>query len=439
MDQGKDTAVESDPQTLMKKRWRVALAAVLMQLCLGTVYAWSIFKKPMMETNHWGETQTQLAFMIYGAVFALAVAFGGNLVDRLGPRIVALSGGVLFSTGVLLGGLANQLQRIELLIVAYGLVGGLGGGFGYVTPIATLIRWFPDKRGLVTGLAVMGYGLGAFFMGNIGPFLIMGLGIARTFYIWAAVSLAVILSSALALSNPPADWYRNGPRPSQASAQRSGPSVTFPEALRSGRFWVLWTMLFVSITAGLGLISQLSPMAQDVMIRASAGPVSDEQMRAIILTSGTIVALAGLFNGIGRLAWAWGSDTIGRKMVFALIFISFILGFASLAHVNTIFVFAGLTFYLLACYGGTMASMPALAADEFGHEHIGKIYGAVFTACGLASMCGPYLFAFFKERTDSFTHALYAESCLAAVGLTLVAILSRSGGRPSGEPPRLSN
>jgi len=223
----------------MKKRWWVALAAVLMQLCLGTVYAWSIFKKPMMEANSWGETQTQFAFMIYGAVFALAVAFGGNLVDRLGPRIVALTGGALFSAGVFLGGLANQLQRIELLVVAYGLVGGLGGGFGYVTPIATLIRWFPDKRGLVTGLAVMGYGLGAFFMGNAGPSLIMNLGIPTTFYIWGGASLVVITASAFILRNPPDQWHLGVPLSRTGSGQGSGRSSSFPEAMHSGRFYTL--------------------------------------------------------------------------------------------------------------------------------------------------------------------------------------------------------
>ncbi len=418
---------------LMSQRWRIAAAAVLMQLCLGTVYAWSIFKKPMMVSNGWGETQTQSAFMVYGFVFALAVAFGGTLVDRLGPRVVALTGGTLFSIGVLLGGLANHLRSIGLLVVAYGLVGGLGGGFGYVTPIATLIRWFPDKRGLVTGLAVMGYGLGAFIMGNIGPSLIMSLGIPDTFYLWGALSMAVILPVAVALRNPPADWHRSISLP--ASDIDGIPSTTFSEAVHTGRFWILWTMLFVSITAGLGLISQLSPMAQDVMMRAAPGVMIGERMKTIVLVSGTIVAVAGLFNGLGRLAWAWASDIWGRKAVFAVIFLSFALGLPLLAHIRTIPVFAGLTFYLLACYGGTMASMPALTADEFGHENIGRIYGAVFTASCLASICGPYIFASIKELTGGFTWALYAESCLAALGLFLVVALKKVGGKAPGTAP----
>jgi OFA family oxalate/formate antiporter-like MFS transporter len=417
--------METTHARLMTRRWGIALAAVLIQLCLGTVYAWSIFKKPMMAANGWGETQTQVAFMIYGAVFALAVAFGGTLVDRVGPRIIGTLGGALYCAGILLGGLANGLQSITLLITAYGFIAGLGGGFGYVTPIATLIRWFPDKRGMLTGLAVMGYGLGSFIMGNLGPALIIDFGVAHTFYLWGVVCLAVILPSALFLSNPPGDWAPS-PCPQGSPHAASLPeSSTFAQAVRSPRFWILWTMLFVSITAGLGLISQLSPMAQEVMLAALAASAPEETMREIAIASGTVVAIAGLFNGFGRLAWSWFSDFIGRRAVFALIFLSFAAGFALLTRVHTLFVFSGLCFYLLACYGGTMASMPALAADEFGSAHIGKIYGVIFTACGLASFCGPYIFATAKELTGGFTCALFAEAGLAVLGLVLTGFLHK--------------
>jgi MFS transporter, OFA family, oxalate/formate antiporter len=406
------------------RRKFVAVSAILMQLCLGTVYAWSIFKKPMMASYGWSETQTQAAFMINSAMFAFAVAFGGTLVDRVAPRVIGALGGILFGIGILLAGVANSIKSIGLLLVAYGLITGLGGGFGYVTPIATLIRWFPDKRGLLTGLAVMGYGLGAFTLGNIGPHLIITYGIANTFYIWGGVSLVIIFTAALTLMNPPAGW---NPQSKSLSMQPEvlPVSSTFPDAIRTPRFWILWMMLFISLTAGLGLISQLSPIAQDVMIRVHGGAVSDENMKSIVIASGTIVAIAGIFNGLGRLVWAWISDFIGRKAVFALIFISLSLGFTALAHVNTTFIFAGLCFYLLACYGGTMASMPALAADEFGPTHIGKIYGVIFTACGFAGFCGPFVFARVKELTGGFTYALYMESALAVLGLVLVIVLKK--------------
>jgi MFS transporter, OFA family, oxalate/formate antiporter len=409
----------------MSRRRFVAVSAILMQLCLGTVYAWSIFKKPMIAANGWGETQTQAAFMINSAIFALAVAFGGTLVDKVSPRITGALGGIMFGTGLLLAGVANSIKSITLLLIAYGVITGLGGGFGYVTPIATLIRWFPDKRGQLTGLAVMGYGLGAFILGNIGPHLIMKYGVANTFYMWGGISLVIVFAAALTLINPPEDWQPHQGAPLSVQTRVMPVSSTFSEAIRTQRFWILWMMLFVSITAGLGLISQLSPIAQDVMIRVYGGGVSEEKMKSIVIVSGSIVAVAGIFNGLGRLIWAWTSDYIGRKAVFALIFISFSLGFGALPHVNTTFVFAVLCFYLLACYGGTMASMPALAADEFGPSHIGKIYGMIFTACGFAGICGPYVFARVKELTGGFTYALYMESAVAVLGLVLVLVLTK--------------
>lgn len=406
-----------------EKRWRIAVAGVFMQLCLGSIYAWSVFKIPMMTAHGWSETQAQAPFMTYGAVFAAAVALGGALVDRMGPRIVGTLGGALFGSGIVLGGMANEVRSVELLVVAYGLIAGLGGGLGYVTPIATLIRWFPDRRGLVTGLAVGGYGLGSFALGNLGPALILDLGVARTFYIWGGTSLMIVLAAASILKDPPAGWAGRFGSPGAGAAPPGRHSSTLREALRSGRFWILWTMLLVSMTAGLGLISQLSPMAQELMMRGRAGGVTGDEARAIVLASGAVVAVAGLFNSLGRLAWSWLSDVIGRKAVFALIFASMLLGFPALDRVDGIPVFAGIIFYLLACYGGTMAAMPALAADEFGHEHIGKIYGLLFTASGLASLCGPYLFAAVKETTGGFAHALYAESAVAAFGLMLVILL----------------
>jgi MFS transporter, OFA family, oxalate/formate antiporter len=408
----------------ISRRWIIAGSGIIMQLCLGTIYAWSIFKKPMMAAHGWSETQTQTAFMIYGLVFAGSVACGGTLVDRKGPRFVGLIGGALFGTGILLGGLANHVQSIGLLILGFGCIAGLGGGFGYVTPITTLIRWFPDKRGLLTGLAVMGYGMGPLFMGSLVPSLIMRIGVGNSFYVWGGISLVVVLCSALTLRNPPEGWMPE-PQVSRPAAGLVMDSLTFGQAVRSVKFWVLWLMLFVSITAGLGIISQISPMAQDVMMSAYPGKITAERMQAIILASGTIVAIAGIFNGLGRLLWSWISDSIGRKAVFSLIFLSLGAGFFLMASIKNIMLFTILLCYLLACYGGTMASMPALAADEFGPAHIGKIYGVIFTACGLASLTGPFLFASVKQVTGSFTYALYTESGLAFLGFLLTFLVVR--------------
>jgi len=184
-------------ENLESKRWFIAIAAVVIQLCLGTVYAWSVFKNPLMNMHGWDGKSVQYTFMLLMLIIGLSAAFGGTLVDKKGPRFVATIGGILFGIGTLLAGYADQVGNIWLLYLGFGVIAALGNGFGYVTPIATLIRWFPDKRGLVTGLAVMGFGAGAFFMGKIAPAMInsfkeideagkvISSGVAMTWYIWA--------------------------------------------------------------------------------------------------------------------------------------------------------------------------------------------------------------------------------------------------------------
>ena len=209
-------------ENLESKRWLIAIAAIVMQLCLGTVYAWSVFKKPLMVMHGWGETQTQVTFMILMGVIGCAAAFGGTLVDKKGPRFVATLGGILFGLGTLIAGLGDQMGNIYVLYLGFGIVAALGNGFGYVTPIATLIRWFPDKRGLVTGLAVMGFGAGAFFMGQIAPFMILAFkkvdaagavtssGVAMTWYIWGVIFLVLVTGAAQFYKNPPQGWLPAG-------------------------------------------------------------------------------------------------------------------------------------------------------------------------------------------------------------------------------------
>lgn len=416
-----------------KRRWRIVIAAVIIQLCLGTVYAWSIFKKPMMTSHGWSETTTQGAFMIYMVMFAVSVAAGGALVDKKGPRFVGLAGAVLFGSGLVLAGLANAAQSVPLLYVAYGLIAGLGGGFGYVAPLTALIRWFSDKRGLITGLALMGYGLGSFVMGNVGPALILSLGVARVFFFWGGVSLLLASGAMLFLSNPPPGWRPAGTGPDLPSDTPLAPSFTFPQAIRTGRFWLLWVMLFITVSAGLGLISQLSPLAQDVMIANISGEATPQRMYAIVIASGNIVAVAALFNGAGRLLWAWLSDAVGRYRVFAILFITQAAGYLLLAQSTHIAVFSLTAFCVMACYGGGLACMPAFAADEFGPAHIGKIYGLIFSASGLGGIAGPFLLAFIKETTGSFAAALHIEAAFLASGF-LLAISFRRRRREESPP-----
>ena len=401
------------------KRNIIAGAGVLIQLCLGTVYAWSIFKKPLMTGCGWSEFQTQSVYMTYSISFSLAVALGGGLSDRIGPRLVGQAGGLLFGLGILTGGVAIQYRLFLPLLIAYGGLAAAGAGSVYVTLLATLLRWFPDKRGLVTGLAIMGYGFGSFLLGTMGPASIINLGAAATFYIWGVAALMILLSAVQVVVNPPPNW--SPVVPSSASVASLPESVALKEALYDSRFWILWAIFLIGTTVGTGLISQLSPLMQDVM---GADPSRSHASDAAI-AAGTVVAIAGVFNGCGRLAWSWLSDHIGRKTAFVLIFGSLVAGLLALPWLTSFSLFAIVCWLLLACYGGLMATMPALAADEFGLRYIGRVYGFIFLAIGPGSVCGTYLFAAIKKATGGFTAALYAEAGIALMGIVLVMILIR--------------
>jgi len=412
-------------ENLESKRWGIAMAAIVMQLCLGTVYAWSVFKKPLIGAHGWGETETQLTFMIFMFTIGCAAAFGGTLVDKKGPKFVATVGGLLFGSATLLSGVADQMGSLPLLYLSYGIIGGLGNGFCYVTPIATLIRWFPDKRGLVTGLAVMGFGFGAFFMGKIAPAMIIaykgGLtasGVAQTFYIWGVIFLVLVIGAAQLFKNPPAGWLPAGFMPS-ASAVSAADSLTFGEAVKTSQWWMLWGMLFLNVSAGLGLISQLSPLAQEYYKALIIDPTilanPEALTKALAVAGGTVVSISAIFNGLGRLFWARMSDTIGRKGVFGFMFASqaVIYLLVAMGVISSYWLFLVAACYLLACYGGGFATMPAFAADNFGPGYIGKVYGFMLTAWACAGIIGPLAFAKFKAQS------LYIAAALLCIGFVL--------------------
>lgn len=413
-------------KNLDSKRWLIAIAAIVMQLCLGTVYAWSVFKKVLMQDPwNWGETNVQYTFMICIAVIGLAVAFGGSLVDKKGPRFVATMGGVLFGVGTLIGALGIQTKNIWILYLGYGVIAGIGNGFGYVTPIATLIRWFPDKRGLVTGLAVMGFGAGAFFMGKIVPSNITSMGAANTLYMWGAIFLVLVTGAAQFFKNPPSGWVPAGFAANNKNATAQDHSIDFTSARKMPQWWILWGMLFLNVSAGIGLISQLSPIGQELFKPlADEGLSGDALVAALAAAGGTILAIASIFNGLGRLMWAWVSDAIGRRAVFATMFLSqaILYVLVALGIISNYYLFMVVACYLLACYGGGFATMPAFAADTFGPKYIGKVYGMMLTSWGAAGVVGPFVFSKVKESTGSFETALYTAAAFLIVGFILTMV-----------------
>jgi OFA family oxalate/formate antiporter-like MFS transporter len=392
-------------ENLESKRWLIALAGVIIMTLLGTVYAWSVFVKPVMADQGWTKEAVAVVFMIIIGMIGVAAAFGGILVDKKGPKFVATLGAILYGSGVLLGGVALNMGNIWILYLGYGVIGGIGNGLCYVVPIATLIRWFPDKRGLITGLAVMGFGLGAFFIGKIVPGLINNMGVANTFFVLGVVYLVGNVLAALLLRNPPAGWLPAG-FTTGASTVSAADSFSWDEARKAPQWYMIWLMLFLNVTAGMGLLSKLSPMAQDV-IKLAQG-IDDPAKLAVL--GGGVLATASIFNGLGRLFWAAVSDKIGRKNVFLIMFATQAALYFYLPQVSSVLIFTVVACYLLACLGGGFAVMPAFAADSFGPTYIGKVYGFVLTAWGAAGVTGGFVFAKFDTKQSLYT----AAACLIA-------------------------
>jgi OFA family oxalate/formate antiporter-like MFS transporter len=403
-------------ENLMSKRWLIALSGVIMMTILGTVYAWSVFVKPITQLPYgWDKASVAVVFMIIIGMIGLSAAFGGILVDLKGPKFVATLGVILYGIGVLLGGVALNAGNIWLLYIGYGVVGGAGNGLAYVVPIATLIRWFPDRRGLITGMSVMGFGLGAFFIGKIVPGLINNMGVANAFFVLGAVYLVVNVLAATILRNPPAGWLPDGFTPS-AKTVSAADSFSWAEAKKTPQWYMIWGMLFLNISAGMGLLSKLSPMAQDV-IKAAQG-ITDEKQLAI--AGGAVLATASIFNGLGRLFWAAVSDKIGRKNVFLTMFATQAALYFYLPQVTDPMIFTVIACYLLACLGGGFAVMPAFAADSFGPSYIGKVYGFVLTAWGAAGVAGGLAFAKFDKQ-----QALYTAAGLLIAGFVIALMFQR--------------
>ncbi|MGI6206685.1 MAG: OFA family MFS transporter [Anaerolineae bacterium] len=389
-----------------QNRWLVAVAGVAMQIILGTVYAWSVFKTPLMTAHGWSNTEVGLAFTLVILFIGVSAAFGGRFVDKAGARRVATIAAVLFGVGTLLAGVAAGVGSKWLLWLGYGIIGGTGNGLGYITPVAVLVRWFPDKRGFITGLAVMGFGFGAAIMGQIAPLIIPAIGLANTFYLFGALFLLVLLVAAQKMVNPPTDWKPPMPPRTASEAVTDAPSCDLNQALRMPQFYILWGLLFINVTAGIAIISNLSPMAQ-------------AQVGLTAVAAGTLVFVTSIFNGLGRIFWASLSDRVGRRTVFLTLLATQIPIFLLLPSISSPLLFGVLCCYVLLCYGGGFSTMPAFAADTFGTACMGDIYGKILLAWGAAGVVGPMLMEFVQNRSGSFSAALYIGAGLLAVGLVL--------------------
>jgi OFA family oxalate/formate antiporter-like MFS transporter len=374
-----------------QNRWLIAAAGVLMQVAFGAVYAWSVFRIPLSQARGWSIAEVTAAFEIAIFVVGLAAFAGGLWMKRSGPRPVALVSAVLYGLGTMLTGSAHSLTALYL---TYGVIGGVGLGLGYIVPIATLVRWFPDKRGMITGLAVAGFGAGALVTAPVANSLIASAGVGRTFEVLGLAYLVVVLACALVMRNPP-DGY--APAGYSASARQPGSAAsqdfTLRQALGTWQWYALWLTLFLNTTAGIAIISQASPMAQEISGVSAA-------------TAAGMVGLISIANGSGRFLWAWFSDAVGRRTVFLMMFLLQSAAFLLLSQVHHFGLLSLLAFLILLCYGGGFGTMPAFATDYFGAGQIGSIYGLMLTAWGCAAVFGPSLVAGIRQATGHYQGAM---------------------------------
>jgi len=391
-------------------RWGIAVAGVFLQMALGAVYAWSVFRVPLAKQFGWSISEVTLTFTISIFVLGVAAFFGGLWLNRKGPRIVALTGGFLYGAGVFLASFSDH--KLWWLYLTYGVIGGIGVGFSYIVPVAVLVKWFPDRRGLITGIAVGGFGAGALITAPVATRLIQSVGVLSTFAYLGVAYLLVTVVSGYFMQNPPEGWKPEGWAPTGTQAtQRSTRDYTLGDALRTWQWWALWLLLFLNTSAGISIISQESPLFQEL------GRVS-------AVAAASMVGVASIGNALGRVFWAWASDSITRRATFAVMFLAQVVLFWALPSVNSPSQLTIIAFVVLMCYGGGFGTMPAFVADYFGSKNVGPIYGLMLTAWGFASAFGPLLIAYMRQASGTYRGALHVIAGVMAVSVVLPLIVS---------------
>ena len=369
----------------------MALFCTVLQICFGTVYAWSFFQTLLVRQLGWSFTETAWAFSLTILSLGTSAAWAGALLPRVGPRRLAVTGSVMFSVGYVLASLALKWDMLALFYVGYGVIGGAGIGLGYVTPVATVAKWFPDKKGLATGIVVMGFGVGAFLLSKgLAPLLISHLAgdLSYVFLGLGVIFACVLIPCSLLLSNPPAAAAAVAEQTPDDESDSAAPY------LRSSEFALMWIVFFFNIAAGISVISFQSELLQEVW--GLADPTVEPAMLAEY--GATLIAVSSLCNGVGRLFWGLLSDRLGRVKVFRILLASQMVVFGVLMTERNPYVFSVLVCYVLLCFGGGFATMPSFVLDVFGPQKMSTIYGTILTAWAAAGICGPLYVGYLKDQ-----------------------------------------
>jgi OFA family oxalate/formate antiporter-like MFS transporter len=404
-----------------RSRWIIVAAAVIIQMCLGAVYAFSVLVPPLEKEFTWARIQTSPAFTIALLVFALSMIPAGRLQDKKGPRLVATLGGISLGIGMILSSFTNSL---EWLYVSYGLVGGLGIGLAYVTPITTCTKWFPDKRGLIVGLAVFGFGAGSIVFAPLWTYLIDIIGWRNTFLVTGALFAALIIPAAQILRNPPQGYVPANWKPPEKmkTVKDSGPGVM----LRTIPFFLIWVSYWFGTTAGLMMIGHAKQASMDIALLDSG-------------LASLVVSVLGMFNASGRIMWGFLGDRYGREKILALIFAICSGALFMVAFISQPMIFILGILLVGLSFGGFLAIYPALTSDHYGTKNLGVNYGIVFTAYGAGAVLGPIMAGYFHDFAKSYVPSFLVAGSLAFLGIILTLLMKwlATRSRPEEEPTKI--
>src|SRR5580658_6398907 len=439
-------------------RWAIAWAGVLVMILAGTVYAWSNFTQPVIASLGWNATQAGLVFGLAIFFIGVGAVFGGRWQDRVGPRTVTITGIVLWGIGNLLAAVGPH--DVWYWDVTYGVIGGFGNGMAYITPVATVTKWFPDKRGLASGMVVMGFGLGAFIYGFVLKAIPGFVTASNDASAWAAAKAAAVTAGtpfdaaahamtaadigaistvllvsgiiyailgglcAMLLANPPAGYTVAGA--TAAAASHEG-SYTPAQVLRSPQLYLLWLMLFVNVVAGILIVSNAVPIIRELI---SKGVTDPDAIKALTGTAISAYAFVAVFNGLGRFFWGAVSDRIGRNMTWVCIYACQVVIFFVLSGLHSVAGVLVAFAIILACYGGGFGTMPSFNADYFGTKYLGQNYGFIITAWGVAGLVGPYIAGAVKDKTGSYSGALMPMAIMLLIAIVLPFLTKKPAPAP---------
>jgi MFS transporter, OFA family, oxalate/formate antiporter len=376
-----------------------------MQMALGAGYAWSVFRIPLVKEFGWTISQVAITFSISWFFLGAMSVLGGLWLNRSGPRIVAMTGGFLWGAGVFLASFAAN--KLWMLYLTYGLIGGIGLGIGYIVPVAVLVKWFPERRGLITGIAVGGFGAGSLIAAPLAGKLMQSVGVMPTFAYLGIAYGVVAMCGGFFMQNPPEGWKPEGWAPNATQiSQRSARDYTLGEALRTWQWWALCALLSINTIAGISVVSQAAPMFQEL------GKVSPQ-------TAASFVGIISLANGLGRVLWSWISDLTTRKSSFFAMFLIQAILFWTFHMISSPTILLVAAFTILVCYGGGYGITPAFAADYFGPRNVGPIFGLMLLPWAFPAAFGSLLFAYLRESTGGYNEPLYMIAGVMTVAMIL--------------------